>query len=93
MILFGPFALQSTKFLKNGSWRDLFNSVYKDNVGPMMAVGAENAELVQYLVKQAMLTDKDRQAELVKYFPNAKQGDWKLITAGQRVQVIKRDPK
>lgn len=93
VILFGPFALQSTKFLKNGSWRDLFNSVYKDNVGPMMAVGAENAELVQYLVKQAMLTDKDRQAELVKYFPNAKQGDWKLITAGQRVQVIKRDPK
>ncbi len=93
VILFGPFALQSTKFLKNGSWRDLFNSVYKDNVGPMMAVGAENAELVQYLVKQAMLTDKDRQAELIKYFPNAKQGDWKLITAGQRVQVIKRDPK
>lgn len=93
VILFGPFALQSTKFLKNGSWRDLFNSVYKDNVGPMMAVGAENAELVEYLVKQAMLTDKDRQAELVKYFPNAKQGDWKLITAGQRVQVIKRDPK
>lgn len=93
VILFGPFALQSTKFLKNGSWQDLFNSVYKDNVGPMMAVGAENAELVQYLVKQAMLTDKDRQAELVKYFPNAKQGDWKLITAGQRVQVIKRDPK
>jgi malate dehydrogenase (quinone) len=93
VILFGPFALQSTKFLKNGSWRDLFNSVYKDNVGPMMAVGAENAELVEYLVKQAMLTDKDRQAELVKYFPNAKQVDWKLITAGQRVQVIKRDPK
>ncbi|WP_242121444.1 malate dehydrogenase (quinone) [Sphingomonas lacusdianchii] len=93
VILFGPFALQSTKFLKNGSRRDLFNSVYKDNVGPMMAVGAENAELVEYLVKQAMLTDNDRQAELVKYFPNAKQGDWKLITAGQRVQVIKRDPK
>lgn len=93
VILFGPFALQSTKFLKNGSWRDLFNSVYKDNVGPMMAVGAENAELVEYLVRQAMLTDKDRQAELVKYFPNAKQGDWKLITAGQRVQVIKRDPR
>lgn len=54
VILFGPFALQSTKFLKNGSWRDLFNSVYKDNVGPMMAVGAENAELVEYLVKEAM---------------------------------------
>lgn len=93
VILFGPFALQSTKFLKNGSWKDLFDSVYKDNVGPMMAVGAENAELVKYLVQQGMLDDEDRQAELVKYFPNAKRADWKLITAGQRVQIIKRDPK
>ncbi|MBD8678950.1 malate dehydrogenase (quinone) [Sphingomonas sp. CFBP 13720] len=93
VVLFGPFALQSTKFLKQGSWQDLFNSVYKDNVGPMMAVGSENAELVRYLVKQATLNDADRQAELVKYFPTAKRGDWKLITAGQRVQVIKRDPK
>jgi hypothetical protein len=40
-----------------------------------------------------VLTDKDRQAELLKYFPNAKPEDWKLITAGQRVQVIKRDPE
>jgi malate dehydrogenase (quinone) len=30
---------------------------------------------------------------LVKYYPQAKREDWKLITAGQRVQVIKRDPE
>jgi malate dehydrogenase (quinone) len=47
---------------------------------------------VQYLMGQARLNDADRQAELVKYFPNAKPGDWKLVTAGQRVQIIKRDP-
>jgi len=41
---------------------------------------------------QARLNDADRQAELVKYFPTAKPGDWKLVTAGQRVQIIKRDP-
>jgi malate dehydrogenase (quinone) len=91
--LFGPFALQSTKFLKNGSWTDLFNSVYDTNVVPMTKVGVENLDLVKYLVQQASLTDADRQAQLVKYFPQAKRSDWKLITAGQRVQIIKRDPK
>ncbi|PNU04036.1 malate dehydrogenase (quinone) [Novosphingobium guangzhouense] len=91
--LFGPFALQSTKFLKNGSWTDLFNSVYDTNVIPMTKVGIENLDLVKYLAQQASLTDADRQAQLVKYFPQAKRSDWKLITAGQRVQIIKRDPK
>ncbi len=93
VVLFGPFALQSTKFLKQGSWQDLFNSVYGSNVGPMMAVGTENAELIRYLVQQATLSDADRQAELVKYFPKGQRGDWKLVTAGQRVQIIKRDPQ
>jgi malate dehydrogenase (quinone) len=91
--LFGPFALQSTKFLKNGSWTDLFGSVNHNNVAGMTKVGAENLDLVKYLAQQAMLTDADRQAELVKYYPKARRQDWKLVTAGQRVQVIKRDPK
>ncbi|KMS51941.1 malate:quinone oxidoreductase [Novosphingobium barchaimii LL02] len=91
--LFGPFALQSTKFLKNGSWTDLFGSVNHDNLGGMAKVGAENLDLVRYLMQQAMLSDADRQAELVKYYPKARREDWKLVTAGQRVQIIKRDPK
>ena len=92
VVLFGPFALYSTKFLKHGSWFDLYSSVNHNNVGPMLRVGADNLDLVQYLLAQARLDDSDRQAELVKYFPNAKPEDWKLITAGQRVQIIKRDP-
>ena len=59
----------------------------------MMKVGEENLDLVEYLLQQAELTDADRQAELVKYYPQAKREDWKLITAGQRVQIIKRDPE
>ena len=90
-MLFGPFALYSTKFLKNGSWFDLLSSVNIHNVAGMMAVGVENLDLVQYLVQQAMLTDSDRQAELLKYYPSAKPDSWKLITAGQRVQIIKKD--
>jgi len=92
VVLFGPFALYSTKFLKHGSWFDLYSSVNHNNVGPMLRVGADNLDLVQYLMAQARLDDSDRQAELVKYFPNAKPEDWKLVTAGQRVQIIKRDP-
>ncbi len=93
VVLFGPFALFSTKFLKEGSWFDLFSSVNHNNLTGMLDVGAENLDLVKYLMQQAKLTDADRQAELKKYFPNAKPEDWKLVTAGQRVQVIKRDPE
>ena len=93
VVLFGPFALYSTKFLKDGSWFDLYSSITHNNLLAMLKVGEENLNLVKYLLSQAELTDEDRQAELVKYYPNAKRGDWKLITAGQRVQVIKRDPE
>ena len=93
VVLFGPFARFSTKFLKNGSWFDLFSSVNHENVAGMLKVGGENLDLVKYLLQQAELTDADRQAELLKYYPNAKREDWQLITAGQRVQIIKRDPE
>ncbi|MGH8083382.1 MAG: malate dehydrogenase (quinone) [Lysobacter sp.] len=92
VVLFGPFALFSTKFLKHGSWFDLYSSVNHNNLGEMLSVGGENLDLVEYLMGQARLNDADRHAELRKYFPNAKREDWKLITAGQRVQIIKRDP-
>ncbi|RYF25447.1 MAG: malate dehydrogenase (quinone) [Comamonadaceae bacterium] len=93
VVLFGPFALYSTKFLKQGSWFDLFSSVTHENLEGMLRVGIHNLDLVKYLMQQATLTDADRQQVLQDYFPNAKREDWKLVTAGQRVQVIKRDPK
>jgi malate dehydrogenase (quinone) len=93
VVLFGPFALYSTKFLKHGSWFDLYSSVNHNNVAGMMGVGLENLDLVKYLMGQARLNDDDRQAELVKYYPNAKREDWTLVTAGQRVQIIKKDPE
>ena len=93
VVLFGPFALATTKFLKHGSWWDLFSSVNHDNLMGMLHVGIHNLDLVQYLMQQAELTDEDRQAVLAQYFPHAKREDWKLVTAGQRVQIIKRDPE
>ena len=93
VVLFGPFALYSTKFLKQGSWFDLLSSVNHENLPGMLRVGIHNLDLVKYLMQQATLTDADRQQVLQDYFPNARREDWKLITAGQRVQVIKRDAK
>lgn len=93
VLLFGPFATFSTKFLKNGSLADLFKSITASNIGPMTDVGLDNFDLVKYLVSQLMLSDDDRFAALKEYFPDAKKQDWTLWQAGQRVQIIKRDPK
>ena len=92
-LLFGPFATFSTKFLKHGSYFDLPASVTLDNFRPMVAVGWDNFDLVQYLGGQLMMSDEDRLAALRQYLPNAKAEDWKLWQAGQRVQIIMRDPQ
>ncbi|RDK04842.1 malate dehydrogenase (quinone) [Paraburkholderia lacunae] len=91
IILFGPFATFSTKFLKNGSYLDLLGSTNMHNVVPMMHVGVDEFPLVEYLAGQLMLTDDDRFNALKQYFPQAKKEDWRLWQAGQRVQIIKRD--
>ncbi|MFJ4051259.1 malate dehydrogenase (quinone) [Pseudomonas hunanensis] len=91
VILFGPFATFSTKFLKNGSYLDLLSSTTTHNVWPMTKVGIDQYPLVEYLAGQLMLSDDDRFEALRAYFPNAKKEEWRLWQAGQRVQIIKRD--
>ncbi|MBS1205402.1 MAG: malate:quinone oxidoreductase [Proteobacteria bacterium] len=91
VVLFGPFATFSTKFLKNGSFFDLLSTTTTSNFMPMTHVGLDNFDLVKYLVGQVMLSDDDRFAALKEYYPLARKEDWKLIQAGQRVQIIKKD--
>ncbi|CAE6788629.1 Malate:quinone oxidoreductase [Paraburkholderia nemoris] len=91
IILFGPFATFSTKFLKTGSYLDLLSSTNVHNVVPMVHVGIDEFPLVEYLAGQLMLSDDDRFNALKEYFPQAKKEDWRLWQAGQRVQIIKRD--
>jgi malate dehydrogenase (quinone) len=90
-LLFGPYAGFSTKFLKNGSYFDLPLSIESHNIWPLITAGFKNYKLTKYLVKQVIQSDEDRFEMLQKYFPEAKLEDWKLKTAGQRVQIIKRD--
>ncbi|KQS72403.1 malate:quinone oxidoreductase [Rhizobium sp. Leaf371] len=93
VVLFGPFATFSTKFLKDGSYFDLPASVTLDNIWPMLQVGMNEFSLVQYLAGQLLMSDEDRLAALREYFPQANGEDWRLWQAGQRVQIIKRDPE
>lgn len=93
MVLFGPFATFSTRFLKNGSLWDLLASTNTSNIMPMLNVGLDNFDLVKYLISQVLQKDKDRHAALCEYYPEARKEDWRLWQAGQRVQIIKRDEK
>ena len=88
-LLFGPFAGFTPKFLKTGSMFDLINSVKPNNVLTMLAAGAKEMPLTKYLIQQVLLTKEQRMEELREFIPNAKNEDWDLIVAGQRVQVIK----
>jgi malate dehydrogenase (quinone) len=91
-ILLGPYAGFSTKFLKRGSWFDLFSTIRPDNILPMMEVGLHNFNLDEYLVDQVVQSPKERFSTLTFYYPQAQQKDWRLQHAGMRVQTIKRDP-
>ncbi|MCL9805660.1 malate:quinone oxidoreductase [Flavobacterium amniphilum] len=90
-LLFGPYAGFSTKFLKSGSYFDLIKSIELDNIKPMLGAGMKNIPLTKYLIEQVFQSSKDRMKALKEYVPSAKKEDWVLETAGQRVQVIKKD--
>ncbi|MGB1195770.1 MAG: malate:quinone oxidoreductase [Synechococcus sp.] len=91
-LLFGPFAGFSSKFLKTGSLLDLPKSVRISNLQPMLQVGVNNLPLVNYLITQLRQSPADRMDALRDFLPQAREQDWTLSVAGQRVQIIKRTP-
>lgn len=90
-VLFGPFAGFSTKFLKQGSYLDFFRSIDLHNLIPLLAVGKDDMSLTEYLIGQVLESFEARMKALREFFPNAKEADWRVQVAGQRVQIIKKD--
>lgn len=92
-LLFGPFAGFTPKFLKSGSYFDLIGSVKPSNVTTMLAAGLKEMGLTKYLIQQLLLSEDERIEELREFIPDAQKQDWEIVTAGQRVQVIKDTEK
>ncbi|WP_183391936.1 malate:quinone oxidoreductase [Kineococcus radiotolerans] len=92
-LMFGPYAGFSPKFLKQGSLLDLPLSVRPHNLLPMLAVARDNVSLMTYLGKQIVQSTDQRLEALRVFYPDARSEDWELLTAGQRVQVIKKGPR
>lgn len=90
-LLFGPFAGFSPKFLKEGSNLDLLKSVQLDNISPLLGAFWKNLPLTKYLIQQVTMSFEDRMEDLRKFVKNAKNEDWEIMHAGQRVQIIKKD--
>ncbi|MEP2687560.1 malate dehydrogenase (quinone) [Maribacter dokdonensis] len=90
-LLFGPFAGFSPKFLKEGSYLDLFKSINFDNIPSMWGVFWHNLPLTKYLLEQVAMSFDDRMESLRQFVKDAKNEDWEIVIAGQRVQTIKKD--
>ena len=88
-LLFGPFAGFSPKFLKYGSICDLPASLKPHNLRTVLSAGIKNRSLTQYLIGQVLLSKAQRIQELREFIPDAREEDWELSQAGQRVQIIK----
>lgn len=92
-LLFGPYAGWSPKFLKQGKLTDLPMSVKPNNLMSMLGVGLTEFGLTKYLIGELAKSAQGRIDTLSEFVPTASIEDWELITAGQRVQVIRREGK
>ncbi len=91
-VVFGPYAGIDPRFLKNGSVFDAPASLRSHNIGPLAGMMTDNLDLIRLLVSQVTATRKKRLAMLRDFAPSVNLEDWTMITAGQRAQIVKRDP-
>jgi malate dehydrogenase (quinone) len=76
--------------MKTGSYLDLFAALRWHNLLTFVGAGLTNLSLVWYLVTEVLSTKGKRHRALQQFAPRARAKDWYLITAGQRVQIMKR---
>ena len=90
-LMFGPYAGFSPRFLKEGHLTDLVRSVKPNNLFSMLGVGLNSMPLTVYLVKELLKSRDQRVEGLLEFAPSIDGDDFELITAGQRVQTIRRN--
>lgn len=91
VLLFGPFATWTTKFLHHtGRVTDLPASFRPNNLGTLLRTGVHNRVLVRFLVREALQSMDARLRALRGFYPEARSDDWRLVDAGIRVQALKK---
>jgi len=91
-LLFGPYAGFSPRFLKQGALTDLPRSITRDNILTLLTVARDEFPLTKYLISQALQSNIDKVETLRNFIPTAREDDWELVAAGQRVQTMKAVP-
>jgi len=93
ILMFGPFASFTSKFLISGSFFDLISSIKFHNLKTLCIVFLKEWPLLIYLIKQNFKTHMNRMSDLRQFYPDANSKDWHLEDAGIRVQIMKKTKK
>ena len=93
ILMFGPFASFTFKFLISGSFFDFISSIKFHNLKTLCVILLKEWPLLIYLIKQNFKTHQNRMADLKQFYPNANSKDWNLEDAGIRVQIMKKSKK
>lgn len=89
-LLFGPFASFNPVLEKGRGFFDYLRSMRLHDISGLLNVFLEHFPLVKYLVSETFKGQKSMLEELEKFAPGlGKRFDWKVVQAGQRVQIIK----
>lgn len=89
-LLFGPFATFMPVLEKNRSFFEYVKSIRIHDIPGFMKVLVQHFSLLKYLIGETVQSRNSMLGELDSFAPGiSRKFDWKLIQAGQRVQVIK----
>lgn len=90
-LMFGPYATFSTRLLKSGRLTDLFTTLRWHNLHVIAAALLQNLSLVRFLLGELAARPRKKFAKLQHFYPRADIGQWELIPAGQRAQLVTPD--
>ncbi|WP_084638025.1 malate:quinone oxidoreductase [Gordonia shandongensis] len=87
-LMFGPYALATTRLLLGGRRSDFFTTLRPSNLWTVASAVATNLPVVRYLIGQLVSSPRRRFALLSRYVPSAISDDWQMRAAGLRAQLV-----